>query len=289
MPRVTVGIPFRNAENTIGVAIRSALVQTYTDIEVLAVDDGSSDQSVAIARSIQDDRITVISDGNSLGLAARLNQIAELARGDYVARMDADDIMHRDRIAVQVQYLDSREHIEVVSTAAYAVDSALNVLGIRPRLLPDMSRCSLCLSNPIVHPTVMMRIGWAHENPYSTEFNRSEDHELWLRSCAHSQFGFIAVPLLFYREARAIIPAKYAATASSDRRLLREYCFDCWGRGRIRMLEMTSRLKVGAYHVVHRLGLSSYYFSRTRRVGGGVVARGNAELHNTVSYIRRLS
>src|SRR5438045_1632919 len=91
---VSIGISFQNARATLADAVRSVLAQTCRDWELLLVDDGSSDGSLELARRIEHPRIQVISDGVNQGLASRLNQIALLARGTYLARMDADDLMH---------------------------------------------------------------------------------------------------------------------------------------------------------------------------------------------------
>src|SRR5438309_10301144 len=89
---VSIGIPFLNARRFLADAVRSVFAQTCDDWELLLVDDGSTDGSLDVVRSIDDPRVRVISDGTNRGLCARLNQIASLARGKYLARMDADDL-----------------------------------------------------------------------------------------------------------------------------------------------------------------------------------------------------
>src|SRR4030066_138114 len=91
-PLVTVGIPFFNNQDTLPDAIRSIFAQSFQDWELLLLDDGSTDGSLQIAQSIDDPRVRVISDGCNRKLPARLNQIIDLARGQYIARMDADDL-----------------------------------------------------------------------------------------------------------------------------------------------------------------------------------------------------
>ena len=115
--RVTIGIPFYNAKHTLADAIRSVFAQTFQDWELILADDGSTDGSAEIARMVDDPRVTVISDGMNRGLPYRLNKITELARADYIARMDADDLMHPERLTLQVQYLDANPAVDVVSTA----------------------------------------------------------------------------------------------------------------------------------------------------------------------------
>ena len=95
---VTIAIPFYNPGPAFEDAIKSVFAQTYTNWELLLVNDGSTDDSLEKALAIKDSRVQVINDGKNLGLGARLNQIAQLASGEYLARMDADDIMHPERI-----------------------------------------------------------------------------------------------------------------------------------------------------------------------------------------------
>ena len=97
-PRLTIGIAFRNPGKHFELALTSVFSQTFTDWELLLIDDGSDDDSLILARGVRDVRVSVIADGLQLGLPARLNQIALLARGECLARMDADDLMHPDRL-----------------------------------------------------------------------------------------------------------------------------------------------------------------------------------------------
>ena len=106
---VTIGLPFYNAEKYLALAIESVLQQTYTNWELLLLDDGSTDNSLSIAQSYaqKDSRIKVISDGKNKNLATRLNELPSLAQGLYLARMDADDIMHSARIVKTIISIES--------------------------------------------------------------------------------------------------------------------------------------------------------------------------------------
>ena len=113
---LTVGIPFRNAESTLGVAVRAVFAQTYEEWELILVDDGSADRSLEIARAVRDPRVRVIADGVNRGLAARLNQIVAEARFEKVARMDADDLMSPRRFEQQLDVLHNAR-VEIVTSA----------------------------------------------------------------------------------------------------------------------------------------------------------------------------
>ena len=102
---VTIGLPFYNDRLTLELAIKSIFAQTYKNWELILVDDGSTDGSLNIAKKITDKRVRIISDEKNKGLIFRLNQIASLAKGKYLARMDADDLMQPTRIEKQVEFL----------------------------------------------------------------------------------------------------------------------------------------------------------------------------------------
>lgn len=211
-PSVTIAIPFYNGESFLREAIQSVLNQTYNDFELLLIDDGSTDSALAIARSFETDRrVKVISDGENRGLVYRLNQSVELARGSIYARMDADDIMHPERICKQVEFLTSHPEIDVVGTSIYSIDDKDVIRGchpaktdIKPGELPGL-----------VHPTVAGKTTWFKANKYDPEFVRGEDAELWLRTRKTSRFANINIPLLFYREFGVPTTKKYLKTKAT--------------------------------------------------------------------------
>ena len=100
---ISIGIPIYNASNYLEDAIKSVLAQSFTDFELILIDDGSTDNSLEIAKSFTDSRIKVISDGENRKLPYRLNQIIQLAKHGYIARMDADDLMDCDRLKIQFE------------------------------------------------------------------------------------------------------------------------------------------------------------------------------------------
>ena len=217
-PRITVGIPFFNAQDTLRAAIHSVLAQTFEDWELLLVDDGSRDNSLLIARSFENSRIKLLTDNQNRGLVARLNQIARTARGQYVARMDADDIMHPDRLAKQVRYLDQNPSVDVVGSWAYEIDGQGIPYGLRTtELKPDAA--AVLESGLFIHPTVTGKRDWFINNPYNPEFIRCEDRELWVRTFELSKFDIIREPLLFYREHDRFRIEAYLASRKSNRRL----------------------------------------------------------------------
>ncbi|WP_418263901.1 glycosyltransferase family 2 protein [Flavobacterium faecale] len=194
---VSIGIPIYNAEKYLHDTIQSVINQSYTNWELILVDDGSTDDSLVIANAFEDSRIRIISDGTNKGLVYRLNQLSNIARGVYYARMDADDIMHPERIVRQVKILEFFPEIDVLGTNAYSINENNLVTGIRLQY----SNCErLRKVQGFIHPTVMAKTSWFLANPYDANAIRIEDTELWYRTRMKYNFQILVEPLLFYRE-----------------------------------------------------------------------------------------
>ena len=201
---VSIGIPFYNSENFLSDSIISIISQTYKNWELILVDDGSSDSSLKIANyyAQKNSRIRVISDGENKKLPARLNQLISESKGDYIARMDADDIMHPQRLEKQIGFLQKNQQYDLVSSGLISINNQNEVKGFRcvSQLYDEFSSPSL--SYPIVHPSVMARKSWYERNQYSLAYPRAEDFELWTRAIKSKDFKMAVLPdlLLYYRE-----------------------------------------------------------------------------------------
>ncbi len=257
--RISIGIPFYNNEKTLLEAIRSVFAQTWQDWELILVNDGSSDRSLEIAQSFSDSRLRVYSDGENRGLASRLNQIAQLARGQYLARMDADDLMHPERLSKQVAYLDSHPEVDLVCTGIYTIDSHNFPQGKRSlEHLNNITLKTLLLNKGIIiHPTVMAKTVWFRTHPYDTSYVRTQDRELWCRSCQDSLFAKIPEPLLFYRE-NMVNPTSYLKThlvaIEMNLRLLNTYGESGLGWRGVKLQVFKLYLNVFLYRVFTFLG-----------------------------------
>lgn len=220
---VTVGIPFYNARATLLDAVCSVFAQTFADWQLLLADDGSADGSLAIARSFNDPRVTVLSDGQHCGLAFRLNQIAQISATRYIARMDADDLMHPERLAMQMQHLSRNSETDVLGTWAFVIDSSDAVIGVR-RVDPcPLSAATVMRRGFFIHPTIVASRDWLLKNPYDGEYPRAEDYELWCRTQGQSRFHNLEVPLHFYREAEFSMGPKYMQSCRTNRRIYAKY------------------------------------------------------------------
>lgn len=223
-PLVTIGIPFLNPGEAFRDAIRSLFAQDYTNWEAILVDDGSQDGSLELAKRIEDPRVRVVSDGRNLGLAARLNQITTMAAGEYIARMDADDIMHPERLSRQVAQLVTHPSIDVISTGAFFMDAEGKIVGVRiPSRTPPHSLHQSIREQWLVHGSVMAKREWCLANPYNPLYKRGEERELFFRSFYATRFAVIPEPLYGWRFVGTHTLRKYLTTFKYERRLLLEH------------------------------------------------------------------
>lgn len=188
-PGVTVLMPFRNAADTITETLDSIQRQTFGEYELIAVDDGSGDGSAQIvARYAAADPHICLHSNPGQGLVPALNHGLRLARSELIARMDADDLMHPERLALQYDYLRRHPEIGVVSCQARAFPEGLVQQGYREYirwqnlcLSPEQIAANLFVESPLPHPSVMFRrelvlhLGGYRQGPFP------EDYDLWLR------------------------------------------------------------------------------------------------------------
>ena len=195
-------------------SILSVLNQSYQDFELILLDDGSSDESLSIALSIQDPRVRVISDGENHGLPSRLNQLIDLSQGEYIARMDADDLINQDKIAQQVAMLDSDNSINIVSTGICSITDDNQVVGYRLPTLDKMENWSVSDTifgrANIAHATILARKSWYQRNRYNPEAKLMEDYQLWIDASINNDLsvGYLKAPVYFYREESSVSSKK---------------------------------------------------------------------------------
>lgn len=257
VPKVTVAIPFYNALSTLPDAVRSVFAQTFSDWELLLIDDGSTDGSGDFARALDDPRIRFVADGRNEGLASRLNQAHELARGEFIVRMDADDVMHPARLERQLELLERSPEIELVCSAAVSIDSANRILGLRGAA-PLVATAGDVLKQGwyLLHPTVTGRRGWFERNPYSLDYPRAEDLELWTRGDATAVTRLDPTPLLFLREGFSG-PVAYSQSRRSNRALTSQRGPRLVGRRAALRLNLTSYVKEAIYRGLSLLRIES--------------------------------
>jgi glycosyltransferase involved in cell wall biosynthesis len=202
-PLVTILMPFYNAGKGFKAALTSILNQTYENWELLLCDDGSTDGSLTIARSIRDERVIVWSDGKRKGLAGRLNECIDRARGEFMARMDADDVSYPERFLKQVEFLLSHPEIDLVGCEMLIFGEDGSPLG--QRRLPEEHEGIVArphLGFGLAHPTWMARATWFRKFRYDPAALRYEDAEMLYRSFRSSRFANLPEILYGYREVR---------------------------------------------------------------------------------------
>lgn len=200
-PRVSVCVPVRNGAATLHEALESVLRQTYHSFELLVVDDGSTDATPSIlAEYAAADRRMRVLPAEGTGVSAALRQACAKAGGEYLARMDADDIALPDRLERQRAYLDAHPTTAVLG-GAYIVLRPSGKRGRTVRMPRSDAEIRRVLPrlNPIAHPTAMMRRD-AYEAAGGYRLARAEDYDLWLRIAERWQLANLREPVLLRRE-----------------------------------------------------------------------------------------
>ena len=207
IPLVSVVMPIYNNAPTLDLAVRSILNQTFGDFELLLLDDGSTDETLDLARSHSDPRIRVFTDGQHLGLVARLNQAIDLSRGKYLARMDGDDISYPERFALQVKFLEEHPEVDLVGGGVVVFGRGGRLLG--KRKTPTLHKF-IC-QRPwrgflLAHATWVGRNDWFRKYLYSPDAMRCEDQDLLFRSHKDSRFAAVKEIVLGIREESLSLP-----------------------------------------------------------------------------------
>ena len=200
-PVVSVIMSMRNGASTVGATVRSVLMQTLRDWEMIVIDNGSSDRSSDIVEGFQDGRIRLVREARSATLAARLNQAVALSQGEFIARMDADDICFPERLTRQVARLRENPQLDLIGCGAVTFVSEGKLIGEMPVGLDHRGIVARpFVGFPLPHPTWCGRASWFRNNPYNAELRYAEDQDLLLRSFRHSRLGGLDKVLLGYRQ-----------------------------------------------------------------------------------------
>ena len=198
---ISVLMPVYNAEKYVAEAIESTLKQSFQDFEFLIIDDGSTDNTLSIIRSYKDQRINVIT--NEHNLVQSLNLGLKEAKGKYIARMDAGDIMHIDRLRMQYEIMEDDANVTVcgswIKTFGEDVHNKGEILKKGLGLI-DFPLLLLLKENFIFHPTVMMRSSFLRKNKirYSENYIWAEDYKLWFDISSLGGRFFIDSEVLLY-------------------------------------------------------------------------------------------
>ncbi len=219
-------LPVRNGLPWLGAAVASIWQQTLDDLELIVLEDGSTDGTPDLLKTVCDDRLRLISTGG-VGIARALNIGLEAARGTYIARQDADDESLPARLARQVELLETRPDIGVVATIAQYIDAdgqpldndwvrtirRQHDLAVTPAAIARLMPLTCC----VTHGSVMARAGVLKASGgYRPEFVPADDYDLWLRLLPSCKFAKVDEPLYRYRIHPAQLGAQSGATQTSN-------------------------------------------------------------------------
>jgi glycosyltransferase involved in cell wall biosynthesis len=214
LPLVSIILPAYNCEKYISESVSSILQQVYDKFELIIINDGSTDNTSSILASITDQRMRVLSNDGNKGLIYSLNRAIDESKGEYIARMDADDIAINDRIEKQVHWL-----LHHPDTAA--VGSFINIIDEngkekhawkldRDTSSSDEIRKIMPKENCLAHPTIMIRADILKRYKYTESQKNIEDYDLWLRMLSDGLvIEKIPQPLLLYREHTTSVTSKF--------------------------------------------------------------------------------
>jgi len=201
-PLVSVVMSVFNSERFLAEAVESILSQSFSDFEFIAINDGSTDNSGTILDSYQkkDSRLRVFHQENR-GLVESLNRGCGVTQGRYIARMDADDISFRDRLSLQVSFMENHPQVGVVGGAVHFISASGRPLEICRHPIGDQEiKSALRERNVIWHPTVLMRRDvFIAAGGYRLSFLDAEEYDLWLRIAERSQLANLEQIVLAYR------------------------------------------------------------------------------------------
>ncbi len=218
--KITVLMPVYNGEKYIYEAISSILNQTFTNFEFLIINDGSTDTSIEIIKSFKDPRICLVSNKKNLGLISTLNKGLDLAKGEYIARMDCDDISLSERLDRQVQFMDMHPEVGVCGTwFMYMQTGQIIAHSISHEKIASY----LFLNSPLAHSTVMIRTSVIRKTKfyYDLNYKHLEDYELWVRLSKDTRIINIPELLLKYRLHSEQICQKYSKIQFTNLKLIR--------------------------------------------------------------------
>lgn len=201
MPKISVVMPAYNAEKYIGKSIDSILNQTYGDFEFIIINDGSKDSTKEIILSYSDNRIVYLENEINSGIVVTLNKGLEYATGEYIARMDADDIAVAERLEKQIEFMEKNKDVGVLGTGICIFGEDVHEQVRVFTTNPEQLKAELIFNSCIAHPTVMMRSNILKSNglSYDLEYAGAEDYNLWWKIAKISQIATIPDLLVKYR------------------------------------------------------------------------------------------
>lgn len=221
-PLVSVIVPCYNHSNYIEQCITSIFNQTYTDIELIVIDDGSTDDSFEKLKQLQKKREFILESQSNMGLSKTLNKaIKTYAKGDYIACIASDDYWHPLKIETQVKYFENHPQMGFIFGKAYKVNDIGKVTGILPdKKVPECSFDTLILNSCIPALTVMIKKKVTDDVGLFDEDSYIEDWDMWLRIADKYPFAFVDEFIAYYRIHGTNISSNYPKMIEAKKRLI---------------------------------------------------------------------
>ncbi|OHA18448.1 MAG: hypothetical protein A2664_00700 [Candidatus Taylorbacteria bacterium RIFCSPHIGHO2_01_FULL_46_22b] len=209
-PKVSVLMPAYNAEKYLRESVLSILKQTFTDFELIIINDGSTDQTLSVAKSFTDPRIKIIDNKQNSGLVAVRNQAIKAAQGKYIAWLDSDDIALPKRLEKQVVFMDRHPDQGLLGTAVALIDESGKRTGVRwkNKTPAEEMLVVMLFHNCFTQSSVMIRKSAIPQDGYREGFAPAEDYDLWIRIAENWKCSNLPEILTEYR--------KYAGSVSGS-------------------------------------------------------------------------
>jgi glycosyltransferase involved in cell wall biosynthesis len=235
LPRVGVVIATYNYGRYIAAAVESVFAQTFRDLELIVVDDGSTDDSLKILGAYSADRRLRVIRLDHVGQSRAKNAGVAAARAPFIAFLDADDVWHAEKLQLQLALFDAKPELGVVYTRRTLIDEAGHD---RPYRQPQLYRGNVlshmfqenfvCFSSAMVRRTVLEHIGW-----FDPSADLAIDYDLWMRAASHYEFDYVDMPLVKYRLGHGNLSRRVGERLKTVLLIMRRYLLQRGGRERL--------------------------------------------------------
>jgi glycosyltransferase involved in cell wall biosynthesis len=230
VPRVTVFMPVHNNARYLSGAVASILEQSFSDLELLIIDDGSTDETSEVLDSLSDSRVRIVRNDTNLGIPVTRNLGLDLARGEFLAFLDSDDIARPDRLDKQLGFLEANpDHVAVGSWATEIDEEGVRHRTLRRPLSWDRIRARTLFLGTIRTPSVTGRVDILRKFRFLPEFPVCSDSDYWVRVAQEHKCANLAEPLIDYRIHPSSITKGQKSTVRRYKMSIAAYQLDALG------------------------------------------------------------
>lgn len=279
-PLVTIGIPLVNEDVVeIELAVRSVYAQGLSDWELVFFCDGSSEERVRMLDSIDDERVSIVVNETSQGIASSLNRLADMANGKYIAILAADDMWTPDRLERQIARMEDADPPDVLAAQMVVISDSKTIEGAqKPARVPDSSR-GWVEGTPISHATAVATTGWFRDHPYDTSLIRAQDRAFWIRSHKGSRIEILNDAVYYYRVPKPLSYRKYAWGSKYARQVIWRYGREVCSTPTVAIIYAKSLAKQAVIALASMLGRSDrLYYRRIDPISPAEIERHNLSL-----------